>query len=287
MTKRTTPNKLKFLVSYLKRAKGSGKLEVIMAGIRYLLGKPFYFDNEVIIENKEWGYAAVMPKRDTSVVCVDMLLNPNEDLMLGRMYGLLKRYSKKSRANYFIDIGANVGQYSLPLTAKLTKEGYNLKTYAVEPLEKLAKCLLKSSLLSKVCYNVVNIALSDECGNILLKVPTKEGVHFSIISTGGIIKYNKINFDKILRTVVPQTTLDKLLKDKGIPPERISLIKIDVEGAERLVIKGGLLSLKRTKAPIVFEAWSDYKLKGVIKELVKVGYKYFYKIDRCNYVAEK
>ena len=60
--------------------------------------------------------------------------------------------------------------------------------------------------------------------------------------------------------------------------EDVGLIKIDVEGHELNVMRGGIETILRSKCPILFESWTDDWNKACKKELFsfvrnKLGYK--------------
>ena len=74
----------------------------------------------------------------------------------------------------------------------------------------------------------------------------------------------------------------------------LDYIKIDVEGAEGLVIRGGVETIKKYKPVVVFEHNyvtidpSHVGLEHVptpFEELVKLGYKHFTYLDWENYIA--
>jgi len=59
----------------------------------------------------------------------------------------------------------------------------------------------------------------------------------------------------------------------------VDLIKIDVEGCEKDVLKGGMDMIKEHKPKIVIENWED----ETYKELLDLGYDYV-QISRCNFL---
>jgi len=68
--------------------------------------------------------------------------------------------------------------------------------------------------------------------------------------------------------------------------KKVNLIKIDVEGAESLVLKGALKTLKNSHPKIIFEAWDKEHLDKVKKILKPFNYK-IKKMDNFNnYFAE-
>ena len=120
-----------------------------------------------------------------------------------------------------IDIGAAIGEYAANLN-------FN-KIYAFEPDKKLLW----------TCHaNLVNADKEDKVETFQVALSDKEGE--DTIFVNGINEFRK----------VPVKTLDSFnLKDIGF-------IKIDVEGFEEKVIRGGLLTIiSNNYPPILFECW--------------------------------
>ena len=120
-----------------------------------------------------------------------------------------------------IDIGAAIGEYAANLD-------FN-KIYVFEPDKKLLW----------TCHaNLVNADKEDKAETFQVALSDKEGE--DTIFVNGVEEFRK----------VPVKTLDSFnLKDIGF-------IKIDVEGFEEKVIRGGLLTIiSNNYPPILFECW--------------------------------
>lgn len=120
-----------------------------------------------------------------------------------------------------IDIGAAIGEYAANLD-------FN-KIYVFEPDKKL---------LWTCQANLVNADKEDKAETFQVALSDKEGE--DTIFVNGVEEFRK----------VPVKTLDSFnLKDIGF-------IKIDVEGFEEKVIRGGLLTIiSNNYPPILFECW--------------------------------
>ena len=71
-------------------------------------------------------------------------------------------------------------------------------------------------------------------------------------------------------------TLDQVFADKGIDPST-ALVKIDVEGAEDLVISGFEKTLRSDSKPeIICEILGDNLSTGLIERIINCGYSCFY-----------
>jgi FkbM family methyltransferase len=138
------------------------------------------------------------------------------------------------QGNTVLDIGAYVGFYTLLASTLVGATG---KVYAFEPLPRNLEYLKEHLRLNSITnVEIIDVAVSDFCGTAYFK----EG---SNRATGRINDAGKIQ----VRTV----SLDWLIEEGEIPiPDQI---KIDVEGGELAVLKGGELLLERSR-PTVFLA---------------------------------
>lgn len=125
----------------------------------------------------------------------------------------------------FIDIGANVGHYTL-LASGVSKA----KTIAIEPIpntyEKLLKNVFLNNLQDKVTH--LNIGLGEEKGELKF--------------TKGYDVMNRVALENenVPTISVPVRKLDEVLKDK-----QPTFLKIDVEGFEYYVLKGAMETLQK------------------------------------------
>ncbi len=136
---------------------------------------------------------------------------------------LAEAVRRKGAPFTFVDIGANVGLYSLYLASC-----GDVRTLAIEPqpgiLERL-RFHLAANPSAKV--DVVPIALSDRAGEAVLVINDSD-------SGGTHIDKQDGRQDAGERVSVPSKPLTAVLSDAGI--ETIDALKIDVEGAEDIVL---------------------------------------------------
>ena len=145
------------------------------------------------------------------------------------------------------DIGANIGMYSIILSKLVGKEG---KVYSFEPDPQTAY-FLKKNLKLNGCDNVIvsQIALSDENGKVFLKKPEGAGDAFNFISGD---KPNTPSDNS-----VDAVKVDDFINLYKI--EKLNFVKIDIEGAELLCMKGGTeVMLAKLKPIIVTEVFEPY-----------------------------
>ncbi|NEZ59932.1 FkbM family methyltransferase [Adonisia turfae] len=129
----------------------------------------------------------------------------------------------------FLDIGANVGVYSLLAASKISVG----KIYSFEALPKNYGRLEENIKLNSFDQvKSYSIAVSDTEGSIALNLA--EGDSMPFVSS---------DFDNENSIIVATNTLDNLLEDK--PLKQLTLAKIDIEGAELLAFKGATSLLKQ------------------------------------------
>jgi FkbM family methyltransferase len=145
------------------------------------------------------------------------------------------------RDTVFIDIGANVGLYSLK-AARLVGPGGTV--VAVEPGRVAADQLERNLALNPFRnVRVVRAALADKIGTAALyHVPLGDDPQaFSLLSDGSAVETE----------TVATTTLDALVAELDLPS--VDCLKIDVEGAEPLVLAGAQQTLARWRPMVIFE----------------------------------
>ena len=146
-----------------------------------------------------------------------------------------------------LDIGANVGAWTLPLARRVGPEG---RVVAFEPsLSNCAQlrrnCRLNGELASRV--ETLTLGLSSTPGRLYwrpLDDPAASG------GNGRLEREPRPGC-----TEVEVTTLDAWFADSGLP--RLDLLKIDVERMELEVVRGGQMTLRTFRPRIVFETLPD------------------------------
>ncbi len=148
-----------------------------------------------------------------------------------------------------IDIGAHIGWYSI-LIDKLSPENVKIFSFEPDPLNfKLLKENLVLNSASKVTPINKAVGESNKKAKLFLYPDKNRGRH----SLLPLHKYDTVEVDVI--------KLDDWVKRKNI--KHIKLIKIDVEGYEYFVLKGGLNVLKLTEN-IILEYSPEYMKKGMV-----------------------
>jgi FkbM family methyltransferase len=151
-----------------------------------------------------------------------------------------------SRGFISMDVGANVGEYSLRL-ARLTGETGHVHSFEPSPecFEVLSQNVSRNGLGERV--HIHKIALSDYCGTAVLQMD-RDGARNTIAPNARLPEPRG-------EIRVPCTTVDAFVERRGIA--KVDLMKIDAEGAELAILQGSRETLSRCKPVILAEVRAD------------------------------
>lgn len=171
---------------------------------------------------------------------------------------LLRKFVRPG--DHILEAGANNGSETL-LLSRLAGEG---KVYAFEPIPHVFNRLKFNVEINGLGKNIVlsQIALGEENKTVYFNI-----FPLNYANQGMSSKYG--NNQMTTKIEVEQVTLDSWVERNNIP--KIDFLKMDIQGAEIDLIKGGKNSLQKFK-PVVFteaaESWLDIKvLYRLLKEL--------------------
>lgn len=163
-----------------------------------------------------------------------------------------------------LDLGANVGTYSLSAARRVGSDGI---VVSVEPCEK-THTLLKSSAQPYANWRTIRAGISDHCGSAHLK-------------PGHAPELNELDETSQEGEAVPLLTVDALEQDVGM--DGFDLVKMDVEGHELEALRGGT-HLFETGSPIVLyeNKHGDDVSEDLWKRFTELGYRSYYYIHEQN-----
>lgn len=204
----------------------------------------------------------------------DLLALANEDV--GRQIVLFGSF-EPDETHYFktiirpedvcFDIGGNVGFFSM-LMAKCASRG---KVHVFEPIPLNAALIGANAALNHFGnLQINNVAVGSEKGSLPFSVSV-DSAYSSLHPTDRIAEENTIT--------VPVVTIDGYIAEQGIA--RVDIMKVDVEGAEDMVIRGAerLLSDPARRPRSVLLELFDINLKpfdsnvlAVVARMVEFGY---------------
>ena len=160
-----------------------------------------------------------------------------------------------------IDAGAYIGDSALVFSPLTTA-----RVWAFEPTAENYAKLLKTIELNQLT-NVVpcRLALGKEKGSAEMAKSMIASVHTQIPNSA--VPYTGSE-------TVEVTTLDSFVEENGL---NVGLIKVDVEGAEQLLLQGALETIRRMKPALLFSIYHNaddfFCIKPILEEL-GLGYRF-------------
>lgn len=178
-----------------------------------------------------------------------------------------------SEGDHVVDVGANIGVYTLALSRMVGSKG---RVYSFEPIPPTFELLnagVRRFRLDNV--NTYRYALSDTAGTATMKVP---------IFQGGIGNYYR---STLVDDFHDQNCVDfsvEVVKLDAVISGPISFLKIDVEGNELKTVLGGMNLIENCKPAISIEISSDLDNIGtdgaaLQTRLSTMGYRVYVRSD--------
>ena len=149
-----------------------------------------------------------------------------------------------SQLNSVWDIGANVGVFTFASLSAGAKRGtvFEPDTFLLEVLKKTAK----DKFYNDDALSIIPSAVSNQVGLQRFMVAARGRASNALETAQGQSEMGGVRRTEL----VPTFTIDSLI-DSLTPPD---FMKIDVEGAELLVLEGGAETIKRHRSLIYIEA---------------------------------
>lgn len=186
----------------------------------------------------------------------------------GFPFAMLRRFVRPGAVVY--DCGANLGLYARYLTASLGAG----RVVAFEPMPDNQTFLAANLALGGIAdrVTVLPVALSDEDGMAEFQVDDMQTTSGTLSKvTGGGASEGRRNLElPPLTTRVPCRRLDTAVAEHGLPPPDV--IKIDVEGAEGLLLRGAANLLRDHSPRLLVELHGAAVAREVVTLLDGLGY---------------
>ncbi len=186
------------------------------------------------------------------------------------------------KSDVCLDVGANFGWYTT-LLCRACSEG---EVHAFEPMPDIFSELKHNCELAGELQNIRlnNLALGDEAKMIDIHRFTDLSSGFSSFSTNGKSNFTTFN--------IPMITLNSYLLEKKV--RDIDFIKIDVEGAELMFLKGATKLFEQKTPPLIMAEMALATTKGFgylpndLIEFIRQRAAYeFYAIDEADETLKK
>lgn len=179
------------------------------------------------------------------------------------------------RGQTALDVGAHKGAYLFWILRQVGDEG---RIVAFEPQANLYRYLVGlKSLMAWHQTTIAHLAISDAEGETALYIPIhRQGGGVS--SPGATLVSEKARAEGAFRVETVRTqTLDAYCAEHALAPD---FLKIDVEGNEMRVFRGGEQTLRKYKPRILVEIEARHVGAGQVREtfgyLAQLGYKGFF-----------
>jgi FkbM family methyltransferase len=222
--------------------------------IRNLLKRTFSMVSlppEIAIEMKDVKFCFAASKSE---------LPPYLEIFADKIYNRDPRFNVED-GDIIIDAGAHIGFYSLYQGLKM-KSG---RIFAFEPNYDTF-CRLKKNIALNNLKNIVkpeNAAVAGSNGVVNLRISRGSSEGNTIMKNGTVAEYEQT-------AAVPAITLDEIARRNHL--KKIDIIKIDTEGAEVEILKGGVGLALGMAQKIVVETHSSELKQNCEKILFEAGF---------------
>lgn len=178
------------------------------------------------LDVERWGLRLRLHPRDNGCE-KNLLFTPQmyEPIELRELAAEIARVKRQGRPFVFVDIGANVGLFSLFVAAHT---GTDARILAIEPEPgNFRRLNFNIGVNPKLPIKVISTALSDEAGELAIELHGRD--------RGGSRTTKLARAEALTGAVlVPSQTLLQLLRHERV--EAIDALKIDVEGFEDVIL---------------------------------------------------
>jgi len=188
---------------------------------------------------------------------------------------VLKGFLEEFGADIFLDIGANIGYYSIVLSG--SEKLKNI--YCFEPLDPAFNEIQKNIALNSLEQRIVpyQVGISSRSGTAKMGILGELSGANAILSTSF-----QEGLDVVQQTNIETRPLDEIVQVRG---HRIGM-KIDVEGHEEEVVKGSEELLRENNCLLQIELYDHAeRSKGARDRLERLGYQKIFKIGPDVYMT--
>jgi FkbM family methyltransferase len=163
------------------------------------------------------------------------------------------------------DVGANCGQTVLSMAFDFSR------IFAFEPSPDSFEYMERSLARHRIPATLMNIALSDHDGELVLAYPAEEQKETGQLVTVGIkgMEWEPKDWEAVEKVTVPCRTVDSLASELGVP----DFMKIDTEGHEFLVLQGAPKVVEHGHTDMLIEFHSPENHHNCLFLLECAGYR--------------
>lgn len=156
-----------------------------------------------------------------------------------------------NKGDWVIDVGANVGHYTLKFSVLVGQEG---RVIAFEPVPNTFKHLASNAMAARFSnITLFNVAASDQSRHVNIELP---------VSPSGNLNY----YTASITNNGGDTSAIALSIDSLSLPNPITLVKIDAEGHDTAVLAGMTETIKKCRPAIIVES-DDEEIDKLLRSL--------------------
>lgn len=193
---------------------------------------------------------------------------------------VLYEFARHIHATAFVDVGANIGAYTLFLSTLPSIESIWTFEASKATFEELETNLRLNKIADRV--TPIQKAVSNAHGQIEFGL-------IDVFSGANSVTHTSLHSDFVERITVESDTLDNLVKVR----DQACAVKIDVEGHETYVLSGGLDFFRMNRIVVQIENYDSNKdgsadniLESIkFKKLLRIGPDAYY--TNCRNIDEK
>lgn len=218
---------------HIKRRYGRKELEEFVS--------KFWNGGYVYLESGDYLYLPPMKKMDVLWPLMEPYI---PEQIIGKF---------SAPGNTVMDIGANIGQWTLRMANKV---GYEGCVYSFEPIPLIHESLKKTLFINNLSQVTVSpLAIDNQTGDSEFIIPidvNDRAIHgeSKLNTKGESWLSEKIKKTRIIE--VKTITLDEFASQQSLV--RLDFVKIDVEGAEIRVLEGGQKTFSHFNPALILEA---------------------------------
>jgi len=183
---------------------------------------------------------------------------------------------------WVLDIGANVGDVTFAALDAYPE----CNVICIEPVKDTFSRLKERLKPFSKRVHLYNIALSDHSGHEEINLTTSDGAN-SILPQSQFHKHLNPHIKELDKETIIIETLDDF--SSSFPSQKIDIMKIDVEGYELNVLKGGEKFIENNVDTIIIEialmrdeSWENQSIFEIFNILNKMGFRLVNIIDLCH-----
>jgi len=230
----------------------------------------------------------VFPKEDDIFISADLLKGSGWDLNINEK--LCKTWQQAGRVGHFLDLGGNLGTYTIPMAVCLADTKH--RVISVEGMPRIASHLaaaVQKNRLDNVC--MYQVCVGEKEGEVTMHLDGNNKGHSSVSgSVEGDKNRHAMMPVPLWKIVNPElqrlaedmkirmTTVDSLLASNN-DLKTVMVAKVDIEGSEGHMLKGAESFFSRYPPCYLLIELRENLLRdagtpidGVLKELQRFGY---------------